>query len=951
MQSWTTLPGNQFIWGDAKAYPEILQRTFFGQHESSAPLRKIEKNTDHKIAFIGTDYSFQLLRHEADILLLTPDNWQLLLDFGEPDLVLIESSFHTVTGGWDFHQSAAFDQNQAIVRLVDYCRKYDMPIVFWNTFSGTYAKYFEIFSNHFDRVYYADPRLATHYSGSHTDYLPPAIQPKYWNPMQVMERNNELLYDGIVDLLRTNGIINATLAHLQEAGLQIIDSCNSILKKKCASLGPLKKSLVGSVQYSERQKFLNSSRFEIVAGRSANRIRLQQMALEAAACKTLVLNSGELDPNDVRKGLIAECKSEFDLVGFYNALKKDDNLYASFTIDAWRKVNSEHAIGHRLQKIFSDIGACYHWEDYPLVSVVSPTNRIHQLNQVLTQYDRQIYPHKELLVVINSGHDLPDDFKLRIQNRADVNILRVPDEKFTGFCLKAGYSQAKGVCCFKMDDDDYYGEHYISDMMLYQRSVDASFFGQPPGVIYFEDDHSIYERSTKLQESIVIEAEELAPGKRWIGGNSISGKTKELQELKFDDTCYGAGDTALLLAVKRSRKRVAIYPQQNMVVVRKPDKKQDHTWIATENYLKRYGKLRHESFENLKSTWKGRSLDSNLVPVANEKNSTEPVTVGLASIPERTNQLFATLLSIIHQVDHIYVYLNNYEVIPDYLDHPKISVYTSETHGDLGAAGKFFKIDDVKTGYYFTIDDDIIYPSDYVERIVATLQKYRNSAAVCVHGSIFGSTIEWYFERTVVFDMRYALNQDMFVTLAGSGCLAFYRPNIRMRFDDYFPEVMCDLKFSIIARQQGIPIISLARPADWLRPQDEMSKNNYYDGMLVDDGRRTEVAQKYDWSYAEYRNVIEEWLAKLNVSPSIAVQKYNLDKSFLRHLSSNEKLPRHWDTEKRKLILRRKLQYYRILTRKQAGKEAGQAKDLFPSIWRSRRSLKREIQKLKGMLR
>jgi hypothetical protein len=950
MQSRTTSSGNQLICGDAKANLEILKRILLGQHESSAPKKRIKKNSDHKIAFIGNDYTFQLLRHEADILLLTPDNWQLLLEFGEPELVLLESSFHTVTGDWDFQQSTAFDQNQVLVRLIDYCRKFDIPIVFWNTFSDSYAKYFEVFSSHFDRVYYADLRLATHYESVRTDYLPPAIQPKYWNPMQVSERNNELLYDGIVDLLRTNGIINALLAHLQETGLLIIDSCNSIFKKKCESLGPLKKSLVGSVQYIERQKFLNSSRFEIVVEGSADRIRLQQMALEAAACKTLVLNSGELDPADVRKGLIAEFKSEFDIVGFYNAIKNDDNLYAAFTLDAWRKVNSEHTIGHRLKKIFSDIGACYCWQDYPLVSVISPTNRMHQLNQVLTQYDRQIYPHKELVVVINSRRDLPDDFKRRIQNRADVKILRVPEEKFTGFCLKAGYAQAEGVCCFKMDDDDYYGEHYISDMMLYQRGVDASFFGQPPGDIYFEDDRSVYGRSSKLQENIVIEAEELTPGRKWIGGNTISGKTQDLQQLTFDDTCFGTGDTALLLAVKKSQKKVAIFPKQNMVVIRKPDKERHHTWTETENYLKSCGKLRPESFENLKSTWKGRSLNSNRELAANKRNLAEPIAVGLASIPDRIHQLFATLLSIIHQVDHIYVYLNNYESIPDFLDHAKISVYTSETHGDLGAAGKFFKIDDIKTGYYFTIDDDIIYPSDYVERIVSTLQKYKNTVAVCVHGSIFGAPIEWYFERTKVFNMLKGLKQDMFVTLAGSGCLAFYRPSMQMRFKDYFPEVMCDLKFSIMAREQGIPIISLARPSAWLRPQKKISNNTYYDWMLFDDGRRTEVAQKYDWSFTEYRKMVEVWLAKLNVTPEVALQKYNLDTSFLRHLSSQKKIPWHWDTDKRKLILRRKLQYYRILTRKQTGIKADQADDLFPSIWRSRRSLKKEIQKLQDIL-
>ena len=95
----------------------------------------------------------------------------------------------------------------------------------------------------------------------------------------------------------------------------------------------------------------------------------------------------------------------------------------------------------------------------------------------------------------------------------------------------------------------------------------------------------------------------------------------------------------------------------------------------------------------------------------------DPIICGVASIPERSENLRQTIESILPFVDELHVFLNNYPATPKYLQNPKISVYRSQDYHDLGDAGKFFTVGK-KRGFYLAIDDDIIYPEDYVWKLV-----------------------------------------------------------------------------------------------------------------------------------------------------------------------------------------------------------------------------------------
>lgn len=93
----------------------------------------------------------------------------------------------------------------------------------------------------------------------------------------------------------------------------------------------------------------------------------------------------------------------------------------------------------------------------------------------------------------------------------------------------------------------------------------------------------------------------------------------------------------------------------------------------------------------------------------------------LASFPIRSGILMQTVETILPQVDRLYLCLNQYQAIPPELaDHAKIEVMIPDR--DLKDAGKF-AFAPAPDDLVFTIDDDILYPPDYVARTLAAFDQ------------------------------------------------------------------------------------------------------------------------------------------------------------------------------------------------------------------------------------
>ena len=108
--------------------------------------------------------------------------------------------------------------------------------------------------------------------------------------------------------------------------------------------------------------------------------------------------------------------------------------------------------------------------------------------------------------------------------------------------------------------------------------------------------------------------------------------------------------------------------------------------------------------------------------------------VGIATIPDRIVGLHDTLNSLSPQVDKIHVWLNNYTTVP-HIDLPNVKFHLGDDIGDVGKI-KILDYVDVEDFYFFTVDDDILYPSDYIQK---NISYYQSGTIQSSHGKVYES--------------------------------------------------------------------------------------------------------------------------------------------------------------------------------------------------------------------
>jgi hypothetical protein len=189
----------------------------------------------------------------------------------------------------------------------------------------------------------------------------------------------------------------------------------------------------------------------------------------------------------------------------------------------------------------------------------------------------------------------------------------------------------------------------------------------------------------------------------------------------------------------------------------------------------------------------------------------------MATYPARFGNLGKVIDSILPQLDMLYVYINESDFIPECLLHDKITPLLGKDHeGDLSATGKVYPLNYIKDGYCFTLDDDFVFPADYISRMKHAIDRFDKKAIMTVHGSIFAPNADWYYERSIVYEVKQALDTYRFVNLPGSATLAFHTSTLDIQYSDFPKTPMVDLQFAIQALEQQVPILAIPREESWL---------------------------------------------------------------------------------------------------------------------------------------
>jgi hypothetical protein len=171
--------------------------------------------------------------------------------------------------------------------------------------------------------------------------------------------------------------------------------------------------------------------------------------------------------------------------------------------------------------------------------------------------------------------------------------------------------------------------------------------------------------------------------------------------------------------------------------------------------------------------------------------------INIATYPARFSNLMATLESLKDQADVIRICLNEYKTIPEVLKQYDCYIPTT----NLTDNGKFLLLSN-KREYYFSCDDDITYPPNYVAHTVSLINKYK--CIITYHGRLLQGLNLNYYRGHKFWHCNKETTNHVLIDVAGTGVTAFDT----LYFNEYPINTnyhkMSDVVFSHAARHHKI---------------------------------------------------------------------------------------------------------------------------------------------------
>lgn len=227
------------------------------------------------------------------------------------------------------------------------------------------------------------------------------------------------------------------------------------------------------------------------------------------------------------------------------------------------------------------------------------------------------------------------------------------------------------------------------------------------------------------------------------------------------------------------------------------------------------------------------------------------ILANLATYPPRAAFLPNVVDAVSPQVDQLNIVLNEYEAVPEFLSQYK-NVNAIIPDHDTKDAGKFYP-DCSQAEYVFLIDDDIVYPIDFVTLSVARMQAleagrylggyhcsiYRRPALRPISVKSLKANIRFRVSPSHIARFRQVLNSgsgmsnSVFVDQVATNAAILSGRDMPPYEFMKTSQKFVDVRLARWCYEKGISRVSLPRKSGWLRPS--ASEGVSFEETIFDD--------------------------------------------------------------------------------------------------------------------
>lgn len=539
-----------------------------------------------RVGVILDEFSAQSFGFEWTTTQLSRENWADELD--GLDFVFVESAWNGNSGDWKFKLTGPAGPGTEIVELLAECRRRGLPTVFWNKEDPPHFEDFLPLAKLVDVVFTSDVRLVADYTQAlghdRVAPLPFAAQPAIHNPARPSKNfaARDIAFAGMyfahkyperreqMDLLL--GAAEAVSGRM-EHGLEIFSRFLGN-DERYQFPGTLADRVVGALPYRNLltaykhfKVFLNVNSVVDSPSMCARRI-FEITAAGTPVVTTPSAATKEFFPTDE----VPQPRTAEEAQWTLRAYVRSPELRNRAVHLAQRRIWAEHTYSHRAMTVMDALDLDYEFPFPSSVSAVVSTNRPEHLGEVLRTHAAQVHGDKELVLVAH-GFEVPSDLKSRARDAGVENLqsVEVDSGQPLGVCLNRGIAAASGEVIAKMDDDDVYGAHYLSDQLAALRFSAADLVGKQAHYLHIRGSDIVVCRFPEREHRFTD----------LVMGPTLMARKSTLLEHPFAERTLGE-DTDLQKRLVAAGARIYSADRFNFVQVRGSHA---HTWTVEDDLL------------------------------------------------------------------------------------------------------------------------------------------------------------------------------------------------------------------------------------------------------------------------------------------------------------------------------------------------------------------------------
>jgi Glycosyl transferases group 1/DUF based on E. rectale Gene description (DUF3880) len=448
-------------------------------HDDAATTTAAPRRPELRVASLMDEFTTMAFDPEIALNQFGPDDWPERVAADPPALLLVESAWRGNDGRWRTRLSSAKGVDPDLVALVDWCRRSDIPTVFWNKEDPANFEVFKYTATLFDHILTTDadciPRYRALTGHNRVSVLPFAAQPAIHNPIAVgAGRERHVAFAGTYYVHKhpdRRVQMEAILDPAREFGLEIFSRVPE--SEHFAYPEKYKPHIVGSLPYSKLllahklyKVFLNVN--SVVQSRTMCARRIFELLASGTG---VVSGASPAIASLLGPGLVPESEHAGTTREHLAELLGDDDARERRAVRGLRTVLRNHTYAHRVAAICRAVGLDPGPPPPSAAVLACPRNR-QEAERVLAAVERQRRQPEQVVLVC--PHGVADG----LWCPAPLRVIEVAADATEGARMRRGLEAVWTEFVAPLDPASAYGEHYLGDSLMAFDYTDATIVGK-----------------------------------------------------------------------------------------------------------------------------------------------------------------------------------------------------------------------------------------------------------------------------------------------------------------------------------------------------------------------------------------------------------------------------------------------------------------------------------------